>query len=126
MSLACCGVWEQPALFSKPDVLVALDGLCTAVHFSILFATWRRFHYTMLAWLPTYFTDTLSLNLSQAAQVQLMLCKSFPAEATLMAVIASRQARHTVLILSMIGVACAADCGAGGIRHCRPCSGRTD
>lgn len=29
------------------------------------------FHYTMLAWLPTYFTDTLSLNLSQAAQVSL-------------------------------------------------------
>lgn len=29
------------------------------------------FHYTMLAWLPTYFTDTLDLNLSQAAQVRL-------------------------------------------------------
>ena len=27
----------------------------------------------MLAWLPTYFTDTLSLNLSQAAQVQQVL-----------------------------------------------------
>lgn len=30
------------------------------------------FHYTMLAWLPTFFTDTLSLNLTQAAQVSLM------------------------------------------------------
>lgn len=29
-----------------------------------------RFHYTFLAWLPTYFTDTLNLNLSQAAQVR--------------------------------------------------------
>ena len=28
------------------------------------------FHYTMLAWLPTYFTDTLDLNLSQAAQAR--------------------------------------------------------
>ena len=28
-----------------------------------------RFHYTMMAWLPTYFTDTLSLSLTQAAQV---------------------------------------------------------
>ena len=37
------------------------SGDCAALH---------RFHYTMLAWLPTYFTDTLSLNLSQAAQVQ--------------------------------------------------------
>ena len=27
------------------------------------------FHYTMLAWLPTYFSETLDLNLSQAAQV---------------------------------------------------------
>jgi MFS transporter, ACS family, solute carrier family 17 (sodium-dependent inorganic phosphate cotransporter), other len=33
----------------------------------------NRFHYTMLAWLPTYFTDTLSLNLTQAAQVQRVL-----------------------------------------------------
>ena len=32
----------------------------------------RRFHYTMMAWLPTYFTDTLSLTLSQAAQVSLL------------------------------------------------------
>ena len=31
-----------------------------------------RFHYTMMAWLPTYFTDTLSLTLSQAAQVSLL------------------------------------------------------
>ena len=30
------------------------------------------FHYTMLAWLPTYFTDTLDLNLSQAAQVRFL------------------------------------------------------
>lgn len=30
------------------------------------------FHYTMMAWLPTYFTDTLSLTLSQAAQVSLL------------------------------------------------------
>ena len=28
-----------------------------------------RFHYTMLAWLPTYFSDSLSLNLARAAQV---------------------------------------------------------
>ena len=32
----------------------------------------RRFHYSMMAWLPTYFTDTLSLTLSQAAQVSLL------------------------------------------------------
>lgn len=30
------------------------------------------FHYTMMAWLPTYFTDTLSLNLTQAAQMSLL------------------------------------------------------
>ncbi|KAK9902140.1 hypothetical protein WJX75_005702 [Coccomyxa subellipsoidea] len=30
------------------------------------------FHYTMMAWLPTYFTDTLSLSLTQAAQVSLL------------------------------------------------------
>ena len=30
------------------------------------------FHYTMLAWLPTYFTDSLSLNLMKAAQVSLL------------------------------------------------------
>ncbi len=30
------------------------------------------FHYTMLAWLPTYFTDTLSLDLMQAAQVSIL------------------------------------------------------
>ena len=29
----------------------------------------RRFHYTMMAWLPTFFSDTLSLSLAQAAQV---------------------------------------------------------
>ncbi|CAG9464006.1 unnamed protein product [Pedinophyceae sp. YPF-701] len=29
-------------------------------------------HYTMLAWLPTYFTETLHLELSQAAQVSLL------------------------------------------------------
>lgn len=29
----------------------------------------RRFHYTMMAWLPTFFSDTLSLSLTQAAQV---------------------------------------------------------
>jgi len=28
------------------------------------------FHYTMLAWLPTYFSETLDLNLSQAAQAR--------------------------------------------------------
>ena len=32
----------------------------------------RRFHYSMMAWLPTYFTDTLSLTLSQAAQGSLL------------------------------------------------------
>jgi MFS transporter, ACS family, solute carrier family 17 (sodium-dependent inorganic phosphate cotransporter), other len=31
-----------------------------------------RFHYTMMAWLPTYFTNTLSLNLTQAAQLSLL------------------------------------------------------
>lgn len=31
-----------------------------------------RFHYTMMAWLPSYFADTLSLNLTQAAQVSLL------------------------------------------------------
>ncbi|KAI3427037.1 hypothetical protein D9Q98_006978 [Chlorella vulgaris] len=30
------------------------------------------FHYTMLAWMPTYFTDALSLDLSHAAQVSLL------------------------------------------------------
>ncbi|KAK9804238.1 hypothetical protein WJX72_002847 [[Myrmecia] bisecta] len=30
------------------------------------------FHYTMMAWLPTYFTDTFNLNLSQAAQLSLL------------------------------------------------------
>ncbi|KAI7838246.1 hypothetical protein COHA_007991 [Chlorella ohadii] len=30
------------------------------------------FHYTMLAWLPTYFSDSLSLNLARAAQVSLL------------------------------------------------------
>lgn len=30
------------------------------------------FHYSMLAWLPTYFSDTLHLELSQAAQVSLI------------------------------------------------------
>ncbi|EFN56606.1 hypothetical protein CHLNCDRAFT_21975, partial [Chlorella variabilis] len=30
------------------------------------------FHYTMLAWMPTYFTDSLSLDLSHAAQVSLL------------------------------------------------------
>ncbi len=39
------------------------------------------FHYTMLAWLPTYFSETLDLNLSQAAQVRccatvLLRCRS--------------------------------------------------
>lgn len=29
-----------------------------------------RFHYTMMAWLPTFFSDTLSLSLTQAAQVR--------------------------------------------------------
>ena len=36
------------------------------------------FHYTMLAWLPTYFTDTLDLNLSQAAQVRWWPCLLLP------------------------------------------------
>jgi hypothetical protein len=31
-----------------------------------------RFHYTMMAWLPSYFADTLSLNLTQAAQLSLL------------------------------------------------------
>lgn len=31
-----------------------------------------RFHYTMLAWLPTYFTDTLSVSLVKAAQVSVL------------------------------------------------------
>lgn len=30
------------------------------------------FHYTMMAWLPSYFADTLSLNLTQAAQLSLL------------------------------------------------------
>lgn len=30
------------------------------------------FHYTMLAWLPTYFTDTMSLSLSSAAKISLL------------------------------------------------------
>lgn len=30
------------------------------------------FHYTMLAWLPTYFTDTLSIDLMHAAQTALL------------------------------------------------------
>jgi ACS family sodium-dependent inorganic phosphate cotransporter len=30
------------------------------------------FHYTMLAWLPTYFTDTLSVDLLHAAQTALL------------------------------------------------------
>lgn len=30
------------------------------------------FHYTMLAWLPTFFTDTLSMNITQAAQISLL------------------------------------------------------
>ena len=30
------------------------------------------FHYTMLAWLPSFFTDTLSLDLMKAAQVSLL------------------------------------------------------
>ena len=30
------------------------------------------FHYTMLAWLPTYFTQSLSLNLFKAAQVSIL------------------------------------------------------
>lgn len=30
------------------------------------------FHYTMLAWLPTYFTDTLSVDLMHAAQTALL------------------------------------------------------
>jgi ACS family sodium-dependent inorganic phosphate cotransporter len=30
------------------------------------------FHYTMLAWLPTYFTDTLSVDLTHAAQTALL------------------------------------------------------
>ena len=39
------------------------------------------FHYTMLAWLPTYFSETLDLNLSQAAQarrpaVVMLQCRS--------------------------------------------------
>ena len=33
-----------------------------------------RFHYTFLAWLPTYFTNVLSLDLTRAAQVGLGLC----------------------------------------------------
>jgi len=33
------------------------------------FAGACRFHYTMMAWLPTFFSDTLSLSLTQAAQV---------------------------------------------------------
>ena len=31
-----------------------------------------RFHYSMLAWLPTYFTDTMNLTISQAAQFSLL------------------------------------------------------
>ena len=31
-----------------------------------------RFHYTMMAWLPSYFADTLSLSLTQAAQLSLL------------------------------------------------------
>ncbi|PSC76363.1 putative anion transporter chloroplastic isoform X1 [Micractinium conductrix] len=30
------------------------------------------FHYTMLAWMPTYFTDSLALDLGRAAQVSLL------------------------------------------------------
>ncbi|KAL3151747.1 hypothetical protein ABBQ38_012724 [Trebouxia sp. C0009 RCD-2024] len=30
------------------------------------------FHYTMMAWLPSYFADTLSLSLTQAAQLSLL------------------------------------------------------
>lgn len=30
------------------------------------------FHYTLLAWLPTYFTDSLSLDLRAAAQLSLL------------------------------------------------------
>jgi hypothetical protein len=58
----------------------------------------NRFHYTMLAWLPTYFTDTLSLNLTQAAQVQRVLraahrpgCRHKPSGWS-----PPGQARHTV------------------------------
>ena len=47
-----------------PSVLLQLRALAY-VHFC---NNW--FHYTMLAWLPTYFTDTLDLNLSQAAQAR--------------------------------------------------------
>jgi ACS family sodium-dependent inorganic phosphate cotransporter len=30
------------------------------------------FHYTMMAWLPTYFVDTMNLNITQAAQLSLL------------------------------------------------------
>ena len=32
----------------------------------------RRFHYSMMAWLPTYFTDAFSLSLKSAAYVSLL------------------------------------------------------
>lgn len=31
-----------------------------------------RFHYTMLAWLPTFFTETLSMDITHAAQISLL------------------------------------------------------
>ena len=47
--------------------------MCRLYHMSLLLVKTGdlcRFHYTMMAWLPTYFTDTLSLSLTQAAQVR--------------------------------------------------------
>ncbi len=41
---------------------------CLPVHVSLH----CRFHYTMLAWLPTYFTSTLSVDLMHAAQTALL------------------------------------------------------
>jgi MFS transporter, ACS family, solute carrier family 17 (sodium-dependent inorganic phosphate cotransporter), other len=46
------------------------NGPVRALSFTHFCNNW--FHYTMLAWLPTYFIDTLSLDLTRAAQLSLL------------------------------------------------------
>lgn len=61
---------SDPSSMSTPWRGFARNGPLRALAYTHFCNNW--FHYTMLAWLPTYFTDTLSLNLTQAAQVALM------------------------------------------------------
>lgn len=59
----CC--WGLPAFV----LLLPAAMSCTHLLPTVLVFAADYFHYTMLAWLPTYFCDSLSLNLAAAAQV---------------------------------------------------------